>query len=72
MGDPRNYSRSGVNQAMPEFFFAARCDGAFRAIPLNPTYLQICASRQDGSQKRTASVNKDGTKEEADLQPDDD
>ena len=44
MGDPRDYNRSGVIQAMPEIFIAARRDGAFLAIPLNSKYLRICTS----------------------------
>jgi len=37
--DPRNYSWSGVNQAIPDFFFAARRDGAIRAVTLNSAHL---------------------------------
>jgi hypothetical protein len=35
MRDPRNYNWGGLNQAIPDFFFAARCDGAIRALMLN-------------------------------------
>src|SRR5580704_3658163 len=44
-GDPRNYNRSALDQAMLDFFFAARRDGAFHALTLNSTHLRICASR---------------------------
>ena len=40
MRDPRNYNWGGLNQAIPDFFFAARRDGAIRALMLNSAYLR--------------------------------
>jgi len=57
MSHSRNDDGSGLKQAIPDFFFAARRDEAFRALTLIATYLRGWVSRWDASHRRMVTVN---------------